>query len=226
MAKPAAAAGPQTAVATMDEHIGNPPFGDPLDRSIDRPALANRPQIDFHSWLPEADPPSGHVELDQIHPGATAGGYECPRIRLTALSLEKPPRPNQWAGSNIKSPKGSVSEIAGQHEQAEQFVRHRLPVVGGPGIELRQLAVRSIDRDPVFDCVNEIERFNSPGGCLVVVVNIEDYLELAGHRLPPDSNRVDRVHRLSFMRLLLQLAGPTPAAYRRPSSTSEEPFRA
>ena len=194
MAKPAAAAGPQAAVATMNEHIDNSPFGNAINRSIDCPALADRPQIDFHSRLPKADPPGGHVELDQIHSGATASSHECPRVGLPALALEKTPRPNQWSSGNVKRPKGSVIEIAGQYEQAEQFVRDRLPVIGGPGIEQRQLAVRSIDRDPVFDCVNEIERFNSPGGCLVVVVNIEDYLELAGHRLPPDSNRVDRVH--------------------------------
>ena len=184
------APGPHAALPAVHEHAGHARCRERLDRTIDRPALADRAGVDLDARPEKPHAALGFVEFHPLHPAAGVRRREFGRVGSASLPAEKSPGPHQRSRGDVEATPGLLPEAAGPHQQVADIGRDRHPAGRRRGVDSGQFARLAIDADPLLDRVYEIERRHGQFGIARHLAGVEGHLEPAGHRLAADNERM------------------------------------
>ena len=188
------------ALPPVHEHAGRPASREACDRTVERPALANGAGIDLNARPEKPHAAPLDVKLHMLHAGGRAGSGECGVVGRAALASQEPPGPHERPRGEVERAVRQLPEFATAHEQRPHLRRHVHPARRRRRIDLRELAGRPVDADPLLDLVDEIERVDGQFGVIRHLAGVESHLEATGHRLAADDECVEVVrHRCAHL---------------------------
>ena len=119
----------------MDKHAPHPGGSEHPDHGIERPSLADRPEVEFDAGAGESHPPGMFVDLDMRHPRPLAGRGQHRSVGSPALTTEKAPGPDEAAGGRVKRSPGLFMETQRLTQQCHDIPGDRLPALRRGGVE-------------------------------------------------------------------------------------------
>ena len=182
--------GQDAAVAAVDEEVLDAVPQERFAAAIDGEALADAAEIQPHARLEEADRVRSGVQFDEMGADERTGFVEAVFFGHCAGAAGETPGFPQRPGGDVVGPARLPRDL---HRQLQQGEKPRLDGnrgLGRGGVDLAQFALRTEDRQLVFQLLDLVEGFQGDFRALGILPGAEANLELAGHGRAGYANQV------------------------------------